>query len=68
MRKQVNENISELLTKVNSTVTYMDGEETLFSRTVRSGSRFADSLNTEKPEKDGFLFLGWVTPDGVHPG
>lgn len=67
MRKQVNENISELLTKVNSTVTYMDGEETLFSRTVRSGSRFADSLNTEKPEKDGFLFLGWVTPDGVHP-
>lgn len=44
----------------------MDGDQVLSRGSARSGYPLYTSMTLEKPEKDGYLFLGWMGPDGEY--
>ena len=65
MKSRFADNIDELLTKVNCTITFMDGDQLLSTKTVRSGSFLTYFLEDANPEKEGYQFRGWLTEEGA---
>ena len=61
-RAWINDHLGELQT-VFRTLTFMDGDDIIFSEEARAGYAMNPDA-PDAPEKDGLLFDGWFTDDG----
>ena len=63
-RKEIDEQLDDILTKIFTDVSFYDGDTLLEKKTFRIGTVLRPKDFPEEPVKEGYIFIGWEDQDG----